>query len=141
MVGFRVFDVGLLILWLVWFFRLRDDDDSTDDDGPGGGGPDTPPDNGPGGGGMRPPAGLGQGRPPHARPKAVVREQAAPRPGARAAAVARADQAAGGAGTAGAPPPVNVSCSARARVLGAELLEPVGGGTGLRRRVVGRRVL
>ena len=23
MVGFRVFDVGLLILWLVWFFRLR----------------------------------------------------------------------------------------------------------------------
>ena len=38
MVGFRVFDVGLLIVWLVWFFRLRDDDDSTDDDGPGGGG-------------------------------------------------------------------------------------------------------
>ena len=30
MVGFRVFDVGLLILWLVWFFRLRDDDDSTE---------------------------------------------------------------------------------------------------------------
>ena len=26
MVGFRVFDVGLLIVWLVWFFRLRDDD-------------------------------------------------------------------------------------------------------------------
>ena len=25
MVGFRVFDVGLLVLWLVWFFRLRDD--------------------------------------------------------------------------------------------------------------------
>jgi hypothetical protein len=57
MVGFRVFDVGLLILWLVWFFRLRDDDDSTDDDGPGGGGPDTPPDNGPGGGGIRLPLG------------------------------------------------------------------------------------
>ena len=37
MVGFRVFDVGLLILWLVWFFRLRDDDDDqTDDGGPGG---------------------------------------------------------------------------------------------------------
>ena len=38
MVGFRVFDVGLLIVWLVWLFRLRDDDDSSDDDGPGGGG-------------------------------------------------------------------------------------------------------
>jgi hypothetical protein len=38
MVGFRVFDVGLLIVWLVWFFRLRDDDDRPDDDGPGGGG-------------------------------------------------------------------------------------------------------
>jgi hypothetical protein len=31
MVGLRVFDVGALIIWLVWFFRLRDDD--TDDDG------------------------------------------------------------------------------------------------------------
>ena len=30
MVGFRVFDVGLLIVWLVWFFRLRDDDDSSE---------------------------------------------------------------------------------------------------------------
>jgi hypothetical protein len=57
MVGFRVFDVGLLILWLVWFFRLRDDDDQTDDDGPGGGGPDTPPERGPGGGGLRLPLG------------------------------------------------------------------------------------
>ena len=27
MVGLRVFDVGALIVWLVWFFRLRDDDD------------------------------------------------------------------------------------------------------------------
>ena len=27
MVGFRVFDVGLLIVWLIWFFRLRDDGD------------------------------------------------------------------------------------------------------------------
>jgi len=63
MVGFRVFDVGLLILWLVWFFRLRDDDDSGDDDGPGGGGPDTPPDNGPGGGGMRLPLGWAKGGP------------------------------------------------------------------------------
>ena len=31
MVGLRVFDVGALIIWLVWFFRLRDDD--ADDDG------------------------------------------------------------------------------------------------------------
>ena len=52
MVGFRVFDVGLLIVWLVWFFRLRDDDDSSDDDGPGGGGNDPRPENGPGGGGL-----------------------------------------------------------------------------------------
>ena len=40
MVGLRVFDVGALIVWLVWFFRLRDDDDG--DDGRGGGGGDTP---------------------------------------------------------------------------------------------------
>ena len=26
MVGLRVFDVGALIVWLVWFFRLREDD-------------------------------------------------------------------------------------------------------------------
>jgi hypothetical protein len=30
MIGLRVFDVGALIVWLVWFFRLRDDDDSDD---------------------------------------------------------------------------------------------------------------
>ena len=57
MVGFRVFDVGLLIVWLVWFFRLRDDDDSSEDDGPGGGGPDPSPGRGPGGGGLRLPLG------------------------------------------------------------------------------------
>ena len=41
MVGFRIFDVGLLVLWLVWFFRLRDDDADANDDGgdSGGGGP------------------------------------------------------------------------------------------------------
>ena len=62
MVGFRVFDVGLLIVWLVWFFRLRDDDDRPDDDGPGGGGPDAGPDSDPGGGGLGKPIGrLGQG--------------------------------------------------------------------------------
>jgi hypothetical protein len=57
MVGFRVFDVGLLILWLVWFFRLRDDDDQTDDDGPGGGGSDPRPGPGPGPSGLRLPLG------------------------------------------------------------------------------------
>ena len=31
MVGLRVFDIGALVVWLVWFFRLRDDDDSDDD--------------------------------------------------------------------------------------------------------------
>ncbi len=36
MVGLRVFDVGALIVWLVWFFRQRDDED---DEGGGGGGP------------------------------------------------------------------------------------------------------
>jgi hypothetical protein len=72
MVGFRVFDVGLLILWLVWFFRLRDDDDQTDDDGPGGGGPETPPDRGPGGGGLKLPLGR-------AKPGLRLRDHKAPR--------------------------------------------------------------
>jgi hypothetical protein len=49
MIGLRVFDVGALIVWLVWFFRLRDDDDSDD----GGGGedkaPEPPKPRGPGG--------------------------------------------------------------------------------------------
>ena len=31
MIGLRVFDVGALIVWLIWFFRLRDDDDDSDD--------------------------------------------------------------------------------------------------------------
>ena len=51
MVGFRIFDVGLLIVWLIWFFRLRDDDGPSDDDGPGGGGSGPRPRSGPGGGG------------------------------------------------------------------------------------------
>jgi hypothetical protein len=63
MVGFRIFDVGLLIVWLVWFFRLRDDDDQSDDDGPGGGGHDPAPGKGPGGGGLGRPLGkIQQGR-------------------------------------------------------------------------------
>jgi hypothetical protein len=52
MIGFRVLDVGLLVVWLVWFFRLRDDDDSEGGGGgPGGGGHEPEPRPGPGGGG------------------------------------------------------------------------------------------
>ena len=67
MVGFRIFDVGLLIVWLIWFFRLRDDDDdSRGDDGGGGEGPGPQPrDDGPGGDGIRLPLGqLGPGARP-----------------------------------------------------------------------------
>ena len=32
MVGLRVFDVGALVVWLVWFFKLRDDEDDDGDD-------------------------------------------------------------------------------------------------------------
>jgi hypothetical protein len=44
MVGLRVFDVGALIVWLVWFFKLRDDDDDGggDDDLRGGEEPPEP---------------------------------------------------------------------------------------------------
>ena len=52
MVGLRVFDVGLLLVWLVWFFRLRDDDDSSDEGGGGGGGPSPEPRDEGGGGGL-----------------------------------------------------------------------------------------
>jgi len=53
MVGLRVFDVGALIVWLVWFFRLRDEDDD-DDGGDGPGNDRTPPGEpeGPGGDGI-----------------------------------------------------------------------------------------
>jgi hypothetical protein len=61
MVGFRVFDVGLLIAWLIWFFRLREDGPDIPDDGEGGGGggdaPRPRPRKGPGGGGLRLPTG------------------------------------------------------------------------------------
>jgi len=74
MVGFRVFDVGLLIVWLVWFFRMRDDEvDPPDDDGGGGGGGGPKPKAprlGPGGGGLRLPLGrwpMGKGRPRNGR--------------------------------------------------------------------------
>jgi len=65
MVGFRVFDVGLLIVWLVWFFRLRDDGSDPPDDEGGGwdGGSETDPRPAPGGGGTGLPTGrVGPGR-------------------------------------------------------------------------------
>ena len=63
MVGFRVFDVGLLIVWLVWFFRLRDDDDDTKgDDGRRRRAPRAARQGGPGGGGLRLPLGGEAGR-------------------------------------------------------------------------------
>jgi hypothetical protein len=51
MVGLRVFDVGALIVWLIWFFRLRDGDGDDGEGGDGGGGtkPGPRPDRGPGG--------------------------------------------------------------------------------------------
>jgi len=53
-VGFRIFDVGLLVLWLVWFFRMREDDADAGDDGgdSGGGGPPVHPPDPTGGGGL-----------------------------------------------------------------------------------------
>jgi hypothetical protein len=59
MVGFRVFDVGLLLVWLVWFLRLRDDGEDPPEEGGGGGGetPDPKPKRGPSGGGLRLPLG------------------------------------------------------------------------------------
>jgi hypothetical protein len=80
MVGFRVFDVGLLIVWLVWFFRLRDDgEDPPGDEGGGGGeGPRRGPENdGPGGGLAKLPLGR-------MRPGRRIRDHSPiPRPGRR----------------------------------------------------------
>ena len=97
MVGFRVFDVGLLVVWLIWFFRLRDDgDDPPGDDGGGGEGPEPGPGrDGPGGDGIRFPLGrwpLGRGRDrDHCRPA---------RPGPPARAASRRAAAASVAGEA-----------------------------------------
>jgi hypothetical protein len=44
MVGLRVFDVGALIVWMVWFFKLRDDDDEPSDGEDFRGGADEPSD-------------------------------------------------------------------------------------------------
>jgi hypothetical protein len=59
MVGFRVFDVGLLLVWLIWFVRLREDGGDPPEEGGGGGGesPDPKPKRGPGGGGLLLPLG------------------------------------------------------------------------------------
>ena len=52
-VGFRIFDVGLLVIWLVWFYRLRDDDAGPNDEGgDDGGGPPVHPPEPSGGGGL-----------------------------------------------------------------------------------------
>jgi hypothetical protein len=52
-VGFRIFDVGLLLIWLIWFFRLRDDDAGPNDEGgDDGGGPPVHPPEPSGGGGL-----------------------------------------------------------------------------------------
>jgi hypothetical protein len=62
MVGFRIFDLCLLVAWLVWFFRLRDDGESPDggegDDGGGGPHPDSPGPPGDGGIGRTMPGGV-----------------------------------------------------------------------------------
>src|SRR3954454_16997789 len=61
MIGLRVFDVGALIVWLVWFFRLRDDDDDSDDfRGGDGNAPEPEEPRGPSGGLQIP---LGESRP------------------------------------------------------------------------------
>ena len=87
MVGFRVFDVGLLIVWLIWFFRLRDDDDDSRGDDGGGGegpGPPRPGHDGPGGDGIRLPLGRwhpGKGRvKDHSPPARVPRRRGGDRP-------------------------------------------------------------
>ena len=83
MVGLRVFDIGALVVWLVWFFRLRDDDD--DADGGHGGGGNTPGARQP----ERPPGGLRLRWPtPSHGPRAAATTSATstPPPGPAAAA-------------------------------------------------------
>ena len=92
MVGFRLFDVGLLVLWLVWFFRLRDDDAGSNDSGEddhGGGPPVHPPDPSGGGGlGLLMPGRLRAERrlrddtpQPHSRPRRGGEPLRRPQPG------------------------------------------------------------
>jgi hypothetical protein len=65
MVGLRVFDVGALVVWLVWFFRLRDDDDDDGDDFRRGKGDGREPEEPCGPGGLRLP--LPESQPWHSR--------------------------------------------------------------------------
>jgi hypothetical protein len=65
MVGLRVFDVGALVVWLVWFFRLRDDDDDDGEDFRRGDGDAPEPEEPCGPGGLRLP--LPDAQPWHAR--------------------------------------------------------------------------
>jgi hypothetical protein len=65
MVGLRVFDVGALVVWLVWFFRLRDDDDDDGDDFRRGKGGGSEPEEPCGPGGLKLP--LPESEPWHAR--------------------------------------------------------------------------
>jgi hypothetical protein len=44
LVGLRVFDLGGMLIWLVWFFRHNGGTDDREDDGGGGGGGSLPPD-------------------------------------------------------------------------------------------------
>src|SRR3954449_9929159 len=119
MIGFRVLDVGLLVVWLVWFFRLRDDDDSDGGGGgPGGGGAAPERGGGPGGGRARAgaarragrrrrpraaPRQLAHCRPPTARPRQAAPPRTPPRRRANTSALTVAHQAPGNA-LAGAPP-------------------------------------
>jgi hypothetical protein len=54
LVGMRVFDLGGMVIWLVWFFRQKDepDDDWWDEGGGGGGDPPSSPSDGPRGPGL-----------------------------------------------------------------------------------------
>jgi hypothetical protein len=65
MVGLRVFDVGALVVWLIWFFRLRDDDDDDGEDFRRGDGDPGEPDSPKGPGGLKLP--LPDAAPWHAR--------------------------------------------------------------------------
>ncbi|MDO8187515.1 hypothetical protein Q5424_10710 [Conexibacter sp. JD483] len=75
LVGMRVFDLGGMIVWLVWYFRQREDDDwpeweDWDRDPP----PDRPDPPDPGGSGLRLPL-------PDAEPwPGRIRDHGAPRP-------------------------------------------------------------
>ena len=91
MVGLRVFDVGALVVWLVWFFRLRDDDDDDGDDFRRGKGGGSEPEEPCGPGGLKLP--LPESQPWHCaspRPRRRPPWRAAPEPAPDAAPLADA---------------------------------------------------